>query len=187
MSNQRLTVRGSGLVTSVGLSAPAACAAIRSKLTNPSETRFIDRAGERIMSHAVPLDRPLRGLAKLARMATMVVEECLEDLPRDTWERIPILLCVAERSRPGRLEGLEDRLMIEVCALLAGARLSVDSRVIAQGRVSVALALLQARQVLYGSPAPAVLIVAVDSLLTWPTLKVFEEQERLLTNRNSNG
>jgi 3-oxoacyl-[acyl-carrier-protein] synthase-1 len=32
-----------------------------------------------------------------------------------------------------------------------------------------------------------VLIVAADSLLTWPTLKTFEEHERLLANRNSNG
>jgi 3-oxoacyl-[acyl-carrier-protein] synthase-1 len=187
MSSQVLAVRGTGLVTSVGLNAPAACAAIRAKLTNPSETRFVGRAGEAIMSHAVPLDQALRGLAKLAQMAAMAADECLTDVPRDTWERIPILLCVAERNRPGRLDGLDDRLIIEVCARLGGARFSADSGVVAQGRVGVGVALLKARQLLYASPTPAVLIIAADSLLTWPTLKVFEEQERLLTDRNSNG
>jgi 3-oxoacyl-[acyl-carrier-protein] synthase-1 len=53
--------------------------------------------------------------------------------------------------------------------------------------VSATVALLQARKFLYESDATAVLIVAADSLLTWPTLKVFEQRERLLTNRNSNG
>src|SRR5882762_1435816 len=138
MSGQALVVRGTGLVTSVGLSAPAACAAIRAKLTNPTETRFIGRAGERIMSHAVPLDQTLRGLAKLAHMAAMAAEECLADVPRDTWERIPILLCVAELNRPGRLDGLDDQLVIEVCARLGVARFSADSGVVAQGRVGVA-------------------------------------------------
>src|SRR4030095_3941860 len=187
MSTQPLTVRRTGLVTSVGRSAPATCAAIRSKLTNPTETRFIDKAGERIVGHAVALDQSLRGLGKLAYMAAMVADECLIDVPRETCERIPVLLCVAERDRPGRLDGLDDRFLIEVCALLNGARFSPDSRVVPHGRVSVAVALLHARQLLYRSPAPAVLIVAADSLLTWPTLKTFEEHERLLANRNSNG
>ena len=55
---QPLAIGRTGLVTSVGLSAPAACAAIRAKLTNPSETRFIDSHGEWIMAHQVPLDAP---------------------------------------------------------------------------------------------------------------------------------
>jgi 3-oxoacyl-[acyl-carrier-protein] synthase-1 len=53
-----IAIRASGLVTSVGLSAPAACAAMRCKLTNPSETRFIDSAGEWIMGHGVALEQP---------------------------------------------------------------------------------------------------------------------------------
>jgi 3-oxoacyl-[acyl-carrier-protein] synthase-1 len=37
------------------------------------------------------------------------------------------------------------------------------------------------------SGIPRVLIVATDSLLTWPTLSHFEQNDRLLTERNSNG
>lgn len=187
MSAQPMAVVNVGLVTSVGLSAPAACAAIRAGLSNSTETRFVDAAGDWIASHTVPLDQPLRGRAKLAYMAAMVIEESLAATPREDWAEIPLLLCVAERSRPGRLDGLEDRLPEELGELLGNVRFGAQSCVIPHGRVSVAVALLQARKFLYESTAPAVLIVAADSLLTWPTLQVLEERERLLTKRNSNG
>lgn len=186
MSLQQIAIQRTGLVTSVGLSAPAACAAIRSKLTNPTETRFADAAGEWIMVHQVPLDPPLRGLAKLTRMAAMVAEECLEDIAPDHWTRIPLLLCVAEPDRPGRLEGIEERLFIEMQQML-GARFSEDSELIAYGRIGVAVALDRARRLICERGIPCVLIVAVDSLLSWPTLSHYEQNARLLTSENSNG
>jgi 3-oxoacyl-[acyl-carrier-protein] synthase-1 len=187
VSAETLAVARTGLVTSVGLSAPAACAAIRCGLTNPTETRFVDSKGKWIMSHAVELDEPLRGLPKLAHMAAMTIDECLIDVPRAQWAQIPILLCVAEQIRPGRIEGLEDELLPEICKLLENARFSDASIVIPHGRVSVGVALLQARKLLNHREIPAVLIVATDSLLRWPTLKALDQQARLLTESNSNG
>lgn len=188
MSMQPLAVVGTGLVTSVGLSAPAACAAIRAGLTNPVQTHFVDAAGEMLMSHAVPLDRPLRGREKLAHMAAMVIAESLGQIPREDWKRIALLLCVAERTRPGRMEGLEDDFFSEVCALLDNAEFAPDSGVIPHGRVSATVALLQARKFLYESKATtAVLIAAADSLIAWPTLRVLQTQDRLLNALNSNG
>ena len=67
-------VLSTGLVTSVGLTAPAACAAMRAKVANPSETLFVDARGERILAHEVPLEKPWRGIAKLARMAAMATD-----------------------------------------------------------------------------------------------------------------
>ena len=139
------------------------------------------------MSHTVPMGTPLRGRAKLASMAAMAAGECLTDVSREDWARIPLLLCVAERARPGRLEGLESELLAETCALMRGSQFAAESCVIPHGRVSGAVALLQARRLLYESNIQRVLIVAVDSLLTWPTLQVLEAEERLLTARNSNG
>ena len=98
---QPLAIDRTGLVTSVGLSAPAACAAIRAKLTNPSETRFIDSHGEWIMAHQVPLDAPWRGRTKLVKMAALAVDEVLAEVPRVAWAGLPLLLCVAEADRPG--------------------------------------------------------------------------------------
>jgi 3-oxoacyl-[acyl-carrier-protein] synthase-1 len=62
-----------------------------------------------------------------------------------------------------------------------------ESSIIAHGRVSVALALAHARKLIHEDKAPQVLIVAVDSLLSWPTLSFYEREDRLLTSLNSNG
>jgi 3-oxoacyl-[acyl-carrier-protein] synthase-1 len=159
---------------------------MRCKLTNPSETRFIDSAGEWIMGHGVPLEKPWRGRTKLAKMAALAIDECLVNVATEERRDIPLLLCVAERERPGRLEGLDDQLFVDIAAEL-NTRFAPTSRVIAQGRVSVAVALGHARRLIQDQKVPRVLIAATDTLLTWPTLSQYERTDRLLTARNSNG
>lgn len=184
--NDALSILSTGLVTPVGLTAESSCAAFRAKLTNPVQTRFIDSRGEWLMAQEVPLARPWRGRAKLVRMAAMVTEEALCLLPRAQWPKIPILLCVAEADRPGRLEGLDDKLLGEVERTL-GVHFAAPSITMPHGRVAVAMALSQARNLLRGGKVTRVLIVAVDTLLTWQTLSHYEREDRLLTPRNSDG
>jgi 3-oxoacyl-[acyl-carrier-protein] synthase-1 len=186
MSATPLAIRKTGLVTSVGLSAPAACAAMRARLSNPSETRFIDSHGEWILAHQVTLEQPWRGLTKLAKMAAMAIDEALADVPRSEWPSIPLLLCVAESDRPGRIDGLDDRLILNVRDEL-GSRFAPQSAVVPHGRVSVAIALARARELIDSEGLPLVLIAATDSLVGWPTLSHYEREERLLTPENSNG
>lgn len=196
MTSTPLTVLSTGLVTSVGLTAPASCAAIRAKLANPSETLFIDSAGQWIVGHSVPLEHPWSGRAKLVKMAVRAIEQALQGIPRREWGAIPLLLCVAEPERPGRIEGLDADLFADIQSELQ-VRFATDSRVIARGHVSVATALSLARALLAdcqtgrgqtGRPGVSrVLIAAADSLLSGPTLDVYERADRLLTVRNSNG
>lgn len=186
MSAEPIAIKSTGLVTSVGLSAPATCAAIRAKISNPTETRFMGSDGEWIMAHQVPLEQPWRGRAKLAKMAAMAIAECLDQVPPKDWPSIPLLLCVAEPERPGRLDGLEDQLLPEIKQEL-GTQFAPESGVIPRGRISAIRALAEARRILYASSTPKVLIAATDSLLTWPTLSAFEREDRLLTPSNSNG
>jgi 3-oxoacyl-[acyl-carrier-protein] synthase-1 len=181
-----VAIVGTGLVTSVGLSAPAACAAIRAGVTNPTETQFINAGGARIIAHTVPLDSPWRGRTKLVKMATMAVAECLERVPREEWPRIPLLLCVAEPARPGRLDGLDDELFQELLEEL-DAKFARESAIIAHGRVSAAVALQGARKILSERRAQHVVIAAADSFVGWHTLAAYEEERRLLTGEVSNG
>lgn len=181
-----VAVLSTGLVTPVGLTAAASCAAMRAKLTNPTDTRFIDSGGQWIVGHEVALQQPWRGLDKLARMACMAIEEAAGDMPRNEWSTLPMLLCVAESERPGRLEGLDEQLFPAIEVLL-GTHFDARSAVVPQGRVSVAIALSQARTLLQDGGIRQVLIVAADSLLHWPTLTHYEAQDRLLTGHNSNG
>jgi 3-oxoacyl-[acyl-carrier-protein] synthase I len=181
-----IAIRKTGLVTSVGLTAPAACAAMRAKISNPTETRFIDSSGEWIMAHQVTLEQPWRGLTKLAKMAAMAIDEAMEGIERKAWKEVPLLLCVAERDRPGRMHGLEDQLFINLQSEL-GASFHQRSAVVSEGRIGVAVALAQARTLIHEHGIEQVLIAATDSLLSWPTLSHYEQEQRLLSSTNSNG
>jgi 3-oxoacyl-[acyl-carrier-protein] synthase-1 len=142
-------------------------------------------AGEPIMAHSVPVPVPVRGRRKHAWMAAMAIEECLAGIDRVEWNRIPLLLCVAERNRPGRLDGLETGLISQIEREL-GASFGPKSAVIPEGRVGAAVALLRARELIQEGHR-AVLAGAVDSYLHWPTLSAYVADDRLLTSRNSNG
>lgn len=190
MSMPPLAILSTGLVTAVGLSASASCAAFRSKISNPTETRFINSGGQRIMAHQVKLEQPWRGLTKLAKMAAMAIDEAMQPLaptmPRAQWRHLPLVLCVAEQERPGRTEGLDDKLMPMIAAEL-GATFAEHSAAVAHGRASVPVALHGARRLLTEGKAERVLVAATDSLLSWPTLGHYEREGRLLGERNSNG
>ncbi|MEO8152578.1 MAG: hypothetical protein ABI605_05865 [Rhizobacter sp.] len=186
MNPAALAFLKAGLVTSVGLSAPASCAAMRAKLNNPGETRFKGTDGNWIMAQQVQLDEPRRGLSKLAGMATMAIEEALEGIPKGEWQHIPLLLCIAEVQRPGRLDGLDDQLFLDIQAGL-GAQFAPQSAIVATGRVGVAIALHQARTLISAGAVQRVLMVAADSFVMWPTLNYYERENRLLTAENSDG
>jgi 3-oxoacyl-[acyl-carrier-protein] synthase-1 len=186
MNRVQPAILRTGLVTSVGLSAASSCAAMRARLSNPSETRFIDSGGAWIMAHQVELDQPWRGLAKLSRMACMAIREALRDIPQTAWAGIPLLLCVAERERAGRLSGLEEELLGQIETLL-GVRFAPQSAVLPMGRLAAAAALFRARELLQSGAYPQVLVVGTDTLLTAGTLGGLDQQERLLNERNSNG
>jgi 3-oxoacyl-[acyl-carrier-protein] synthase-1 len=184
-----LAVLGTGLVTPVGFSAPASCAAFRARIGNPTETRHTGSDGKRIMAHQVHFegaDDAPQGLAKLARMAAMAIDEALQPLPRTQWNALPLLLCVAERERPGRSEGLDDKLLPMISAEL-GLTFATGSAVVAHGRAGVAVALHGARKLIGEGRAGEVLVAATDSLLAGPTLGHYERAGRLLGEGNSNG
>lgn len=186
MSTPHIAIQGLGLVTAVGLGAQASCAAFRAKVGNPTQTRYIDKAGEPIMAHQVPLARPWVGLTRLAKMAAISIEEALRALPRQEWGSMPMLLCVAEAERPGRMQGLDETLFTQIQAEL-GVTFAGRSMVITQGRVAVAVALAQARALIAQGHCQRVLVAATDSLLNGPTMGHYEQVGRLLTSQNTNG
>jgi 3-oxoacyl-[acyl-carrier-protein] synthase-1 len=159
---------------------------MRAAISGFGETRFMDAAGEWVIGCPVPLEQPWRGRAKLARLAAPSIQECLAFAGSVKPEAIPLLLCVAEKERPGRLDGLDDRLLPEVQSLLA-VRLHPRSGVIARGRVGGAVAVELARKLIYDERLPRCLVAGVDSFLVGPTLEAYEAKQRLLTAKNSNG
>ena len=58
-----LAILGSGMITGVGLSSPATCAAMRAAISAFTETRFMNKGGEWVIGCSVPLEPPWRGRA----------------------------------------------------------------------------------------------------------------------------
>ncbi len=181
-----LAVIATGMVTGVGLDAPSSCAAIRCAIDNFQETRFIDRGGEWIVASEVPLDPPTRGRSKLVRMAASAAGECLPALPDVPTDQVPLILCVAETERPGRLSALDDSLIAAVSQSL-GVTFAATSRVISNGIVGGVQAIETAFGLINESGAPYVLVAGTDTLLVARTLTALDQAYRLLTPDNSNG
>lgn len=186
MSRQPLAISGAGMVTGVGLDAPSSCAAIRSAIDNFQETRFMDSGGEWIQGCEVPLEQPWRGTTKLAKMLAQALCECADSDPDVNLDQVPVIICLAEKERPGRVENLGNRVFFEVQQEL-GVKFDSHSTLVDHGRVGGMVAMLQARKMIYEQDVDKVIIAGVDSLLSAPALSAYEERERLLTSRNSNG
>lgn len=146
----------------------------------------MDNGGEWIMGCEVPLEQPWRGKTKLIKMAAAAINECLGNNKQIVPKATPLLLCLSEHERIGRVIDDDNQFFLDLQEEL-GAEFHEKSRVIARGHVAVAVALKHARQLLYELKAKHVLIAAADSLLVAPTLSHYEENERLLTSQNSNG
>ena len=186
MSGFPIAITGAGMVTGVGLTAPASCAAIRGAIDNFQETRFMDNGGEWIMGSEVPLEQPWRGKTKLIKMAAAAVQECLADNPQINPAVTPLLLCLSEPERSGRVIDDDVQFFQDLQEEL-GLEFHEQSWIVARGHVAVGVALQQARSLIQELKVKHVLIVATDSLLVGPTLAHYEEHERLLTSNNSNG
>jgi len=179
-----IAILSSGMVSSVGLNAPASCAAIRCAVTGFTETRFIF-AGEWILGAEVPLDQPWTGRVKLLEMAVQAISECLENDPELAIKDIPLLLCLPERDRPGRINGLDATFFNEVQARI-GEVLHPDSALISGGRIGGVKAIEYARDLIADGQAGC-LLAGVDSLLVAASLNTYDEQRWLLTEDNSDG
>ncbi len=181
-----LAITATGMVTGVGLNAPAACAAIRCAIDNFQETHFMDSSGERLLGCEVPMEQPWQGRKKLIKMAAAAITEVLAKRPEVNPATTPLLLCVAEHERPGRPIDDDSQLFHDLQQEL-GVKFDDRSFIIAAGHVSIALALKSAREMAYRHSIKQVLIAACDTFLNSHTLYAYEDNERLLTKDNSNG
>jgi 3-oxoacyl-[acyl-carrier-protein] synthase I len=186
MTAEPLALIAAGMVTGVGLTAPSSCAAIRCGINNFDETRFMGRGGEWIIGSEVPLEAPWRGRAKLVKMAARAIAEALGATPGLAPSSVPILLCVAEPDRPGRLDGISSSLFNELQQEL-GFAFHADSSLVAMGRVGGAVALLEAYRLILQQGHKAVVLAGLDSFLVGPMLAAYEDRGRLLAPNNTNG
>ncbi len=179
-----LHIQAAGMVTCVGLDAASSCAALRGRLDGFAETRFMGPDGEWLKGAAVPLPRNWIGVRRMAHLAAGALSDLRRQQAR-ALDGAPILLCLAEETRPGR--PIPDaaafaRQVAEILELPALPRLQV----IAHGRPSGFVALDRARRLIAAGEDPVV-ILGVDSYLTAQSVAHFLGRSRLLTPANANG
>ena len=183
MSN--LAIQACGMTTAIGLTGPASAAAQRARLSNFEETHFISHDGKWMIGAEVPLDPPRRGRARLQALLEGPLRECFAALDGTDPKDVPVLLCVAEADRPGRLSGVDASLLQSTLNAI-GQPMHADSAVITYGRVGGIVALRTARELMQKG-APKVIIAGVDSYLLAGTLRHYDADDRVLTETNSNG
>lgn len=197
MSTQpSLAVVSAGIVCSVGLSVPAASAAIRASLDSFQETYFVDSVGQPIIGAAVPAG-PLGlggdtggaitgGEEKLARMFALAAAECLDDAGGLDAVEVALVLVGPDASRPGVAhDELEQRMA--ACEEALGRRFHAERRVIQNGRPGLVDALICAHELLAARGVRSVLIAGVDSLLNAEDINDALAGERLRTAENADG
>ena len=130
---EAVAILKSGMVTPLGFTAPASCAAMRATIDAFSETRFMFD-GAWLIGAQVPFAEGWLGREKLLRMLLPAIQECLSDLPVSRLKQVPLLLCLPEADRPGRLPGLDGTLLREIEGRLR-AEFAPQSDLFAEGRI----------------------------------------------------
>jgi 3-oxoacyl-[acyl-carrier-protein] synthase I len=181
---QPIAILNAGMVTSVGFTAPASCAAIRVGITGFAETRFMFD-GERLIGSPVPFEEGWRGREKLLQMVVPAIDECLTGIDPEQCRKISFILCLAEEDRPGRFPGLDDGFFREIQQRL-GRTFAPQSYLVARGRIGAVQAIDYARR-LIAAGHPYCVVAGVDTYLVAQTLSAFRDERRLMTAENSNG
>jgi 3-oxoacyl-[acyl-carrier-protein] synthase-1 len=181
-----LSISWAGMMTGVGLQWEASAAALRAGIDGFAETGFVDEAGEPVIGSAVSGNEDLRGSEKLLAMLSSAVDECLAAALGAGSEQIPLIVCVAEKDRPGRPEDLDEEALEWIRSGLKRT-FHPESGVVARGRVSIAHALRRAERLVYESRVPYCIVAGTDGFLRGPTLSSYESAHRLKTPENSNG
>ena len=184
LGNSKIAVIGSGMMTGVGLTTQSTCAAIRCKLNNFVETKFLDNNEEPVVGSYVPLENALRGYRKLLHLVVSSIRECLDQLPDPDADSITLLVCLPESNRPGVIKGLHEKILGDIQAELS-LTFSKASQTFAQDRVSGVYAIDKARELLTRGACRFCIIAGVDSFLTNGTISAFGP--RLLKENNSDG
>src|SRR5438067_9658402 len=90
-----------GMVCSVGLSAPAACAAMRAGIAKFDELPYTNQSYQPVVGAAVPgLDFALKRSQRLVDMLALALTDCLGEKPALRLAEVPLLVGLAEPGRP---------------------------------------------------------------------------------------
>lgn len=179
---QHVEICASGMVTAVGMTSPATCAAIRAGISRVQETRFaIDEVplfGAQVRAEGEDL------LEKLLFMLNLAVGECLDTIEHR--DDVPLILCLPEPNRPGVPEGLDPRILATIRHRLGLGAPANARGIISLGRVGGVQGIVEAQELIAAGHDICV-VAGVDSFLTPATLTAYHQLSRLKTDDQQDG
>ena len=185
-SSTSIAIIGLGVRCAVGLSGPAAAAAVRAGISGLHEHPYmLDKVGEpMIVAQEPTLDPALQGAERFTHLAGPALKEALAPLAQRgiSVQGMHIVVGTPE-PRPGLPAGIEDALGRQV----ASFRTSQDTTFLSSGNAAGLLSMKLARDVLHMGRSRFCLAGGVDSYLTADSLEWMDEQRILKTSANRNG
>ena len=163
----RMAVIACGAMTCVGYSAPATCAAVRSKLSGVRLTGFENSTADSAMWAPVPLQpgpNESNVFSRLVALGTAAFDECVnsvESIPDDC----PVLLCIREPCRRNPRDAWTGEALLSQIVAASAISGSIISEVIEHGNASVAVALQRAKELMLSRKAEVCIVGGVDSFL----------------------
>jgi hypothetical protein len=172
-------------VTSLGECATETALLLRAGLTNVSSSRFIDKAGERVMmctAPAIPLE--LGGIERVAALARLALTRLVESV--ESVQRPAVLLAVSEQhSAADFVRTKEAQVLFESIRAAVPGVSDQDLEIFPYGRAAGVVALRRALELVEHDRL--VIWGGVDTMYDWPLLEALEREDRLLTAENVDG
>jgi 3-oxoacyl-[acyl-carrier-protein] synthase-1 len=182
-----VVIRAAGLVTPVGLSGRASCAALRARIRNVNVTNLWDpESGQYIAAGRVPLPQWWEGPGMFPELIAPAIAECLGAAAPATASDVALLLGLPHPSRPSIAPEVYDSIIPAIERKLS-ERFHAHSRVIPNGNVAGVVALQHAQGVLDDPSVACCIVAGVDSLLQQSIVLAYMKRRRVLTPANSNG
>jgi 3-oxoacyl-[acyl-carrier-protein] synthase-1 len=178
-----------GVRCAVGLTAPAAAAAVRAGISALKEHPYmLDKVGEPMVVAREPtLDPAVQGSERFALLAGPALQEVLAPL---TERSVPIesinALVGTPDPRPGVPAGIEDALNRAVAGSVR-SKTSPHTTILPNGHAAGLLAMQYSRDLLHAGSSRFCLAGGVDSYLTADSLEWLDEQRLLKSSANRNG
>ena len=183
-----MALGAAGMVCSVGLGASAACAAMRAGIAGFADLPYWDRDNLPVVGAAVPgLSLDLQFGSRLVEMLAQTLHDCLSGSPETPWQRVPLLVGLAESGRPGGGGDLAEGVIAQVQERLGVKFHPEHSRGIAKGHTAGLEGLRVARELLQATDAPSCLVCAVDSYINASALFWLDQHWRLKREGHTDG
>jgi 3-oxoacyl-[acyl-carrier-protein] synthase-1 len=181
-------IAATGMLSPLGPTAATSCAAMRAKISAIGQLPFNDNAGEPVMGAQVAGVKPqARHQPELVEMLAKALADLMKNSGPMAWDRVPLLVGLAEPERPGRPADPADAVIAAVQQLLNVRFHPRASRVLPFGHAAGFRALHEARELLKGEEIAACIVAAVDSLINPATLVWLDRGFRLKTADNRDG